>query len=634
MVEAGLLVHAAEVLAWVTDAAARSMLAIETRFSLDHARVGVVGDADAASQRPVSAGGRVQWAVLLMPLLVGALMAPMVLTSRSYAVDWGNHLWLVWQQSLNISELGHPSYFVQSSFGAFYPWFAFNGGTLYAIAGALAVVIGEHPLAAYLGCYLVSFIVAYGGWLWLGHQVGLAGWRANVPAILFLTSSFYVTNVYGRGDYPEVAGTSAIPLVLAGAVYLLRAQRWRPLPLAAFVAAVVFLTGSHTITALWGVTFLAAAAVVLIVALQRSWRPRLRRVLSVAAVGVAAVAVNAWFLVPAVLYQSRILINDEYPGISQTFYTNTGQLFGILRDNHNPPWIAGDVEAQLPTIAIVWALVVAIVVWPRTAPLLRRAMLGLIALLALFVGLVLTPHFLSRLGPWQHIEFPFRLVTYASLAACALVMIGLLALDCAPPAIRRTAHAVLVLLAVFSVTLAIQQIWHAPSFLAKGRDQVFASATTPPPTWYYGPDYADRSQPIQPPALHSLIGGTPLVRRAGIELAASPYRTRYNYPIVVSRPGTVATNVAAGPYLVTVNGARPIGRTPAGTMIVQVGGRPGQRKVVSFTTAASRVRRLGVVLTLASIASLLVLLLIVAVHSQRLRRRLADEPSPPLIVLS
>jgi hypothetical protein len=562
-----------------------------------------------------------------MPIVVGALVAPMVLTSRSYAVDWANHLWLVWQQSLNISELGHPSYFVQSSFGAFYPWFAFNGGTLYAVAGGVAVLSGEQPLAAYVAIYLLSFIAAYGGWLWLCHQLGLSGWRAHVPAVLYLTSSFYVTNVYGRGDFAEVVGTSAIPLVVAGAHYLLRARRWRPLPLAAFIAAVVFLTGSHTITALWGVTFIAVAVLVVVVALRGEWRPGLRRELSVVAVGALGVGINAWYLLPAVLYQSRILINNEYRGITQTWYTKTSQLFGILRDNPNPAWIAGDVQAQLPTLAIVWALVVTVAVWPRTPPLMRRMMLGLTALLALFVWLVLAPNLVKQLGPWQHVEFPFRLVTYASLAACALVMIVLLVLDDLPRATRRAAQAVLVPLTLFSATLAIQQMWHAPSFLPKGRAQVLESATTPPPTWYYRADYADRSQPVQTPTLYSLTGGTPPARRTGIELPASPYRSTYSYPIVVTRPGTVVTNVAAGPYVVKVVGAEPVGRTAAGTMIVRVTGRPGERRVVSFTTAASPALRVGVALTLASIGGLLVLLVVVTMHS---RRALADEPTSPL----
>ena len=562
-------------------------------------------------------------AALLLPLVVGALVAPMVLTSRSYAVDWSNHLWLVWQQSLNIRELGHPSYFVQSSFGAFYPWFAFNGGTLYAVAGAVAVLSGEHPLVAYVATYVMCFLAAYGGWLWLCHQLGLSSWRAHVPAVLFLTSSFYVTNVYGRGDFPEVAGTSAIPLVVAGAHYLLRARRWRPLPLAAFIAAVVLLTGSHTITTLWGVSFIAAAVLVVVVALRGQSGPGLRRALSVLAVGALGLGVNAWYLVPAVLYQSRILINNEYPGITQTFYTNTSQLFGILRDNPNPAWIAGDVQAQLPTLAIAWALVVTVAVWPRTPPLMRRMMLGLTALLALFVWLVLAPTLVSHLGPWQHVEFPFRLVTYASLAGCALVMMVLLVLDDIPRATRRAAQTVLVPLTLFSAVLAIQQMWHAPSFLPKGRDQVFASATTPPPTWYYGPDYADRSEPVKTPTLHSLTGGTPPARRTGIELPASPHRSSYSYPIVVARPGTVATNVAAGPYVVKVVGAKPEGRTRVGTMVVRVTGRPGEHRVVSFTTAASPALRVGVALTLASISGTLVLLVVVTMHS---RRALADEP--------
>jgi len=568
-------------------------------------------------------GRRLHPAMLLMPLVVGAVIAPMVVTSRTYAADWSNHLWLVWEQSLNIKELGHPSYFLQSRFGAFYPWFAFNGGTLYAVTGAVAGLLGEHPLAAYVGAYLMSIIAAYGGWLWLCRQLGLTSWRAHVPAILFVTSSYYVTNIYGRGDLPEVVGTSAIPLLVAAALYLLRAGPWRPLALVAFIAPAVFLTGSHTITVLWGVTFIAIAALVALLVMRGSWRPRGRPALSVLAVGVGALAVNAWYLLPAATYGSRILINKELPGISQKWYSVPGQLFAIFRDAPNPAWIHSDIEPQIPTLAVVWALVVAAVVWRRTTPLMRRMLLGMIALLALFAWLALSPGLVSDLGPWQHVEFTYRIVTYASLAACAVVMVVLLMLDHKPRATRNAAHAALALVTVFSVALAIQQVWHAPSSLPGGRNKVFKSAVTPPSTWYYGPDYADRSRPVRPPTLHSIVGGTPLATHARIRLRASPYQKYYSYPIVVSQPGTVATNVATGPYLVKVTGAKPVGRTIVGAMVLRPSGARGQRRVISFTTAASPPLRIGVALTLASVAGLLVLLVTV-----RMRRGRAERASP------
>jgi hypothetical protein len=158
-------------------------------------------------------------------------------------------------------------------------------------------------------------------------------------------------------------------------------------------------------------------------------------------------------------------------------------------------------------------------------------------------------------------------------------------------------------------------MWHAPSYL-KDRGQVFASVVTPPPTFYYGPDYADRSQPVANRSV-SILGGVPFGPQAGIDLPATPYRTHYSYAVVVRYPGWVRTNVAAGPYIVRVQGATAVARTAAGTMVIAISGHPGQREVISFQTTQSATLRLGVALTLASIVGLLVLLAGMTVRSMR-----------------
>src|SRR3954453_13789292 len=91
-----------------------------------------------------------------------------------------------------------------------------------------------------------------GGWGWLGRQAGLGGWVAHAPALIYVTAAYVLTNAYARGTWPELVATSAIPLVIAGGWWLLRAPRWRAGPVAAWVIAVVLFTGSHNLTLAWG----------------------------------------------------------------------------------------------------------------------------------------------------------------------------------------------------------------------------------------------------------------------------------------------------------------------------------------------------------------------------------------------
>jgi hypothetical protein len=572
-------------------------------------------------RKPLSA--LAQWT--LPPLVIGLLMAPMIVTSRAYASDWSNNLWLVWEQSINIKTLGHPSYFVQSGIGAFFPQFLFYGGTLFSITGFAAGIVGEHPLAAYVLTYFFAVVGAYAGWLWLCRQLGLSGWRAHIPAILYLTSSYYVTNIYGRGDFGETVATSAIPLVVACAVYLVGARHWSVGALVVFAVAVVFFTGSHPLTLVWGMTFMALLVLVLLAAFWPYAQVRQHRVVAVACIGAMGVGVNAWFLLPTLVYHNRILHGTD-TAISQLWYSTPGVLFGVLRNTVNPTWITGDVQAQAPVLAIAWALVVAAVSWRLAPSTTRRAVVGLTVLLVFLIWLTLSPGILGSLPtPWNNIQFPFRLVTYVTLTGCALVTGGLLMLRQVSVRLRRFSELVLILITAISVGLATQQVWDTPSFFFKHRTEVFSSAINPPRSYYSGLDFADSSARVVQPTIRQFQGGVPLASRAAIEVPSSPFIASYRYPIIVSQPGTVATNVAAGPYLVTVKGAIPVGRTPlvpggsygSSLMVVRLAGRPGEHETVSFSTASSLPLRLGVICTFASLVAIVLLLVLVFARRRR-----------------
>lgn len=566
---------------------------------------------------------RPDWTWLMPPLAVGLVIAPMVLTSRTYASDWSNNLWLLWQQTLNVEQLGHPSYFVQSSLGAFYPQFLFYGGTLYSIAAYAATIAGEHPLAAYVGCFLFSIAAAYAGWLWLCVQLGLSGWRAHVPAILFVTSSYYVTNIYGRGDIGETVATSAIPLVLACALHVLGARRAGAASLALLAVAVVFLTGSHPLTLVWGSTILALLVVALLPVVWRTWRARPRRLALIGLVALLAVGVNAWTLVPTLAYHARVFHGSD-TAIQQTWYSTPGVLFGVLRDTANPSWITGDVQTQGPVLAVAWVLVACAICWRSAPGAIRRAVLGLGALLVFLLWLTLSPGVLGSLpSPWSNLQFPFRLVTYVTLVGCGLVAAGLLMLPGASPRVRRSMEAAIALVTLLSIVLAVMQAWGTPSFFFKSRSEVFASSASAPRSFYEvykGPDFADTSAPIVQPTLGGIEAGIPLAQRPGIQLPPGPAAARRPYPIVIPGPGTIATNVATGPYLVTVKGATPAGRTPGGFMVLRLSGTPGERETLTFSTTPSRALRVGLILTFVSLACLAALLVALVVRNRRTKR--------------
>jgi hypothetical protein len=169
----------------------------------------------------------------------------MFATERSFGPDWSNHLWFLWVQGGQIRS-GGPSLFLHADpLGLFYPQYAFYGGTLYALGGALSALLDGRAVVAYLATWVVVFASAYGGMLWLGLLAGLRGWRAHAGALVVVTSAYFLTNLYARGVWPESMASSALILSVAAGLHLLRAPRIAVAPGAAFVGE---LSSSRAVT--------------------------------------------------------------------------------------------------------------------------------------------------------------------------------------------------------------------------------------------------------------------------------------------------------------------------------------------------------------------------------------------------
>ena len=184
----------------------------------------------------------------------------MFFTSSYFVEDWLNHLWYMWHQSITIRENHLPSLFLNYSNRVFYPHYAFYGGTLYALVGTLSLALGNAPMETYILTYLLGFAASYGGWYWIARICGLGRWQAHAPGLVFITSAYYLTLIYGRGDWPEFLGVSMIPLMIAAVLSIIRADRLRLWPAVALTVSSVVFFGSHNLTMIWGSTLLALRA--------------------------------------------------------------------------------------------------------------------------------------------------------------------------------------------------------------------------------------------------------------------------------------------------------------------------------------------------------------------------------------
>ena len=203
--------------------------------------------------------------------------------------------------------------------------------------------------------------------------------------------------------------------------------------------------------------------------------------------------------------------------------------------------VTADVNAQLPVLALLWALICGAAYW-RFAPRgLRRVALGLLGLGGALLLLVLSPSLIDELPKLlRFIQFPYRVMTYVDLCVAGLVTLALAAMERDRTTALIPALA-LAAIALLNFGLSITQNFEVRSWLS-GRDEALASSLQPPPSWYAPPQFADGSAPLVEPTL------------APLEFPLDGRRDDYRASYPPGPAGTAETNVATGDYFVDVRG--------------------------------------------------------------------------------
>lgn len=559
--------------------------------------------------------------------IVLALAAPALFTRDGFIDDWVNHLWLSWQQSRAIDANGLPSLFLNvHGLGVFYPNFLFYGGTLYAAAGYLIVLTGA-PVAVFVAFLVAAFCAAYGGTLCSAREAGLPGLAAHIPAIVVVSGAYYLSLAYGRGSWPELIATSAIPVMVASAIRIVRGGS-TPWMVVVLAIASVFWSGSHNITFAWGSIFLVVLAVALVV----SWAPAIgvwevRRLGLVVVVVVLAVMVNGWFLVPDISYAARTGV--AHIGLQHRITALLGRpslVFDPLRVRATGDPYLRSHFTELPVLTMGWVLVAAALLRPRRwRPELRRQLISLTLLTVALVVLLIDEGLWGVLpASLRHIQFTFRLETYIVMAtAGALIAVLRAAAEHGPQIVaarRAPLLAALGVVVAFGLASGCWQVWNSDAGYYKGsraflrnRSAVLRYPLRTPPTWYvFGllRSFRDDSAPV-------------IATHGGVRLDPSKVTgtsTSQEVTIPAGR-GPVASNIAAGTYIVAVHGLRVVGRTARGYLALERPSTSRSRVRLTVTSASTAPMQLAPIVTMIGAAGLLCIVLAVAARRRSRRGR-------------
>ena len=567
---------------------------------------------------------------LIAAVVVLVLAAPALFTSSGFVDDWVNHMWLTWLQSRQIRASGFPSLFVHvDPLGVFYPNFAFYGGTLYAVGGYLMVLTGA-PVAVFVGMVTAAIAAAYLGTLWTAREAGVRGLAAHLPALVIVTGAYYLSLAYGRASWPELVATSAIPVIIAATIRIVRrgAAPWSVLALG---LATVFWSGSHNLTLAWGTVFvLCLLGVVLIAWAPRLTARRLRRLAVALGVVALGVMVNGWFLLPDVRYASTTML-AQTPGIATSIsdpFSRPAILFNPLRVRATSNPATRSHFTELPVLVMAWIAVAGALLWrPTRRRELRRALLLLAVLVGGLLVLIMDDHVWAHVpSALDHEQFTFRLQTYTVIAIAGIVIVAQLALASAATlrrSLRRGLHGTLVGIVLLGLGLACWQVWNSTAayhpwstaFL-RNRASVLRYPYQTPPTWYVY-SYISTFRP-RPNHVVSTAGAIHLdpARVHGDSIAQT-----------VTLPpgrGAVATNIAAPRFMVSIRGLRVAGQTADGFVALDRPSNGARTARLQVTEADTTSIRLGRWVTLLGIVGLLGAVVSTAVISRR--RSLSRRP--------
>jgi hypothetical protein len=505
-----------------------------------------------------ASGIRVVIALVAPLILIGVLCWPLLFTDATFNEDWLNHLWYIWHQSLSIRAEHLPSLFLDYSKGVLYPLYAFYGGTIYALAGALSLVLGDAPLETYILTYVLGFVAAYGGWYWMARMFGLEHWQAHIPGLLFITAAPYLMLIYGIGDWPEFLAVSSMPLLIVAGLSVLRAHRLHMWPGVALAGSGIVFFGSHILTVIWGSTVLAVVGLMIVAGVPQA-RAAATRVGSIRVAGLLGLAllVSSWFLLPMAAYESHTVIARSYPIfrklLRSTSYTVAFKhLFTLSRGT-----TAGTIlTVALPVLAILWVfggIVIGLLsgqrgTWMRVLLIVSIVTVAIIVTMT-HVGLILS---LPRL--YATVQFSYRLEGYVLLGVSGAVLAVLVMARNGARKLKLWTW-MLVPILIVSIVGAVQQT----DAYNHGRSRSIALSSYLNPIYEEEGllDYVDDSLRYNPSRLPE-VDFHPRGDHASVTVHLVPGQR-------------IDTNIRADPNLVHITGARIVGDDTHADDILEVG---------------------------------------------------------------
>jgi hypothetical protein len=330
-----------------------------------------------------------------------------------------------------------------AAYGLGYPFFNFYASLPYYLAAALTV-LGVDMLIAIkftqtIGMFAAGFAML--GWARTIYPQPLKGssgdripWAATLAACAYVLAPFHLVNVYVRGDsLSEFWAFVWFPLILWGVQGVVVGKRWSVIGLALSLAALVL---THNVSALIFAPFIVIYGLAWLIRNARqsdAFAPScLRGAIWLGVAALLALALSAWFWLPALAEAPAVQLGDQTTG-----YFNYANHFRLATHwgwaaNLVQPSLAFDYAVNENGDAFAMGLlqtalvVIGAVVWWWSSRRAKRSHFELVLMLALFAlaTFMITPlsEFIWARAPLLPLtQFPWRFLSVQAVFAAVLI---------------------------------------------------------------------------------------------------------------------------------------------------------------------------------------------------------------------
>ena len=568
------------------------------RGALDRKRSAAL--VDAARARPWST-----CAVIAIWAAAGAIAISSVAgVGPLFFLDSLNHLWMV--MSVDRTSLIPSPTISGDVVGVFYPHLALYGGTLYWCTYLAGRMLGSFKLAFSLSI-VVSFAASFLGTWWAARQVRASMVIASLAGLTMVACPYYLTNVFGRGAWTEFVAIAWLPPAIASLLSVI--PRPRALPVALLIVSIGVVSGSPTITLIYGLGFVAVGIVAVIVAAPDWFRSTQGKVTAVAAIA-CGIGVNAWWIASLAAYANRTMVSSVANTMGAADFTRFRIVFS--------PWQAVPGSSSTPQLhanAPVWVTIATVVglayalatrrMRPRVGIVLSIGLVVLAALPSVWPIWSLIP------GPLKILQFPYRTLSYFDLWVVACLILVLASLRRESPSSSHDARSHRIVIAAMITLVGVQALAAIPQIVASHSDALDFDASslvagTTPWTYYGVRDYRFKDGTFQtdPP----------------IDVRSSCDSKKCVISGLVPDTPT-AIGVIDSPFVTVSPTTAHVGRSTEGFVVVSdPDGGPIEIRRTTPTPA-----RIGLAV---SIAAILASMVVVAVTSVRSRRQSWTKEKP------